>query len=107
MISRFMSPYHLNPFDIDPMRDLLNEIVDFERVRRQQAVKLFLCATAVRTGKIAIFKNEEITADHVLASACMPFRMQVIMALSADVQMSAPGSLGHYDARNAGYWQFL
>ena len=58
------------------MRDLLNEIIDFERVRRQQAVKLFLSATAVRTGKIAIFKNEEITADHVLASACMPFRMR-------------------------------
>jgi len=76
IISRFMSPYYLNPFDINPMRDLLNEIVDFERVRRQQAVKLFLCATAVRTGKIAIFKNEEITADHVLASACMPFRMR-------------------------------
>ena len=58
------------------MRDLLNEIVDFERVRRQQAIKLFLCATAVRTGKVAVFKNEEITADHVLASACMPFRMR-------------------------------
>ena len=71
-----MSPYYLNPFDINPTRDLLNEIVDFERVRRQQALKLFLCATAVRTGKIAVFKNEEITADHVLASACMPFRMR-------------------------------
>ena len=46
MISRFMSPYYLSPFDINPMRDLLNEIVDFERVRRQLAVKLFLLCSA-------------------------------------------------------------
>jgi NTE family protein len=76
MISRFMSPYELNPFDLNPMRDLLNETVDFERVRRQQAVKLYLCATTVRTGKIAVFTNKEITADHIIASACMPFRMR-------------------------------
>jgi NTE family protein len=76
MVSRFMSPYQLNPFDINPMRDLLNEVVDFERVRRQQAIKLYLCATTVRTGKIAVFTNKEITADHIIASACMPFRMR-------------------------------
>jgi len=76
MISRFMSPYQLNPFDLNPMRDLLNEVVNFERVRAQQTVKLYLCATTVRTGKIAVFSNKEITADHVLASACMPFRMR-------------------------------
>jgi NTE family protein len=76
MISRFMSPYQLNPFDLNPMRDLLNDVVDFTRVRQQQAVKLYLCATTVRTGKIAVFTNKEITADHVLASACMPFRMR-------------------------------
>jgi NTE family protein len=75
MISRFMSPYLLNPLDINPMRDLLNEVVDFERVRRQ-ALKLYFCATTVRTGKIAVFTNKDITADHVLASACMPFRMR-------------------------------
>jgi NTE family protein len=76
MISRFMSPYQLNPFDLNPMRELLDEVVDFARVRQQQKVKLFLCATTVRTGKIAVFTNKEITADHVLASACMPFRMR-------------------------------
>ena len=76
MISRFMSPYQLNPFDINPMRDLLNGIIDFERVRRQQTVKLYLCATTVRTGKIAVFTNKEITADHIIASGCMPFRMR-------------------------------
>jgi NTE family protein len=76
MISRFMSPYQLNPMDVNPMRDLLNEVVDFERVRQQKVVKLFLSATNVRTGKVAVFPNKEITADHVLASACLPFMMR-------------------------------
>jgi len=75
-ISRFMSPYQLNPPNKNPMRDLLNEVVDFERVRRQRLVKLFLSATTVRTGKVAIFSTDEITADHVIASACVPFKMR-------------------------------
>ena len=75
-ISRFMSPYQLNPSDKNPMRDLLNEVVDFKRVRRQRLVKLFLSATTVRTGKIAVFTTDEISADHVLASACVPFKMR-------------------------------
>ena len=75
-ISRFMSPYQLNLSDKNPMRDLLNEVVDFERVRRQRLVKLFLSATSVRTGKVAVFTTDEITADHVIASACVPFKMR-------------------------------
>ena len=71
-----MSPYQLNPFGINPLRDLLNEVIDFERVRQQQVVKLFLSATNVQTGKVAVFSNKEITADHVLASACLPFKMR-------------------------------
>jgi NTE family protein len=76
MISRFLSPYQLNPFDMNPMRDLLNEVVDFDRVRKQRQVKLFLSATTVRTGKVKVFPNEELTADHVIASACLPFMMR-------------------------------
>jgi NTE family protein len=75
-VSRFMSPYQLNPSNKNPMRDLLNEVVDFERVRRQRLVKLFLSATTVRTGKVAVFTTDEITADHVIASACVPFKMR-------------------------------
>jgi NTE family protein len=76
ILSRFMSPYQLNPMDVNPMRDLLNEVVDFERVRQQKVVKLFLSATNVRTGKVKVFVNEEIAAEHVLASACLPFMMR-------------------------------
>ena len=76
LISRFMSPYQLNPFDMNPMRDLLNEVVNFETVRTQKVLKLFLCATNVRTGKVGVFTNNDITAEHVLASACLPFMMR-------------------------------
>jgi NTE family protein len=81
-VSRFISPYQLNPFDISPLRNLLNELVDFQRVRQQQSVKLFLSATSVRTGKIAIFRNKEITAEHAsLRSACRSGRWLASLAL--------------------------
>jgi len=75
-LSRILSPYQLNPFDINPLRDLLNAEVNFERVRKQKVIKLFLSATNVRTGKVKVFAREEIAAEHVLASACLPFMMR-------------------------------
>ena len=30
----------------------------------------------MRTGKVEVFASEELTADHVLASACLPFMMR-------------------------------
>lgn len=76
MLCRMMSPYELNPSDVNPVRDLLNATVDFERVRRQKVVKVFLCATNVRTSKVKVFPREEVTAEHVLASGCMPIKMR-------------------------------
>ena len=76
MISRMMSPYELNPHDANPVRDLLNSTIDFERVRRQKVVKLFLCATNIRTSKVKAFPREELAAEHVLASGCNPIKMR-------------------------------
>ena len=76
VLSRILSPYQLNPMDINPLKDLLNAEVNFERVRQQKVVKLFLSATNVRSGKVKVFAREEIAADHVLASACLPFMMR-------------------------------
>jgi NTE family protein len=78
MLSRVFSPYQINPFNYNPLRSLLEEMVDFERLRRECAVKLFLCATNVRTGKVRVFTNEEISVTHVLASACLPFLSQAV-----------------------------
>jgi NTE family protein len=76
-LSRFLSPYQLNPFNYNPLRQLIR-FIDFERLRQGSAVKLFLSATNVRTGKIKVFTDKEITADCVLASACLPFLYQAV-----------------------------
>jgi NTE family protein len=76
--SRVASPYDLNPLDINPLRDALNELIDFERVRACQDAKLFIAATNVRSGKIRIFTGPELTVDHVLASACLPMIFKAV-----------------------------
>jgi NTE family protein len=78
MLSRIFSPYQMNPMNYNPLRSVLERAVDFERLRRSSAIKLFLCATNVRTGKVRIFTNEEMCVKRVLASACLPFLYQAI-----------------------------
>jgi NTE family protein len=74
----FASPYQMNPFNYNPVRDLLAEAINFERVRQQRAVKLFICATNVQTAKAKIFAGEELGVEHVLASACLPLMMHAV-----------------------------
>jgi NTE family protein len=77
-VSLFFSPYQLNPLDYNPLRHFIETTVDFERLRQRSAVKLFLCATNVRSGKVKVFTNNEITADCVLASACLPHLFKAV-----------------------------
>jgi NTE family protein len=77
-MTHFASPYQLNPFNFNPFRDMLAEAIDFERVRQQKAIKLFICATDVQTAKVKIFIGEELGVDHVLASTCLPLLMQAV-----------------------------
>ncbi len=66
-----LSPYQTNPLDINPLRGVLDRLVDFDRLRRSE-VRLFIAATSVWTGKIRVFETAELAADHVMASACLP-----------------------------------
>jgi NTE family protein len=75
VVSRIASPYDLNPFNFNPLRDILKKHVDFDRVRGGM-LKLFVSATNVETGRTKVFQREELTVDHVLASACLPFMFQ-------------------------------
>ncbi len=70
--SHYFSPEQINPFDLNPLRDILLAQIDFERLRRQSPVRLFLAATHVHSGKLRLFRNPELSADAVLASACLP-----------------------------------
>jgi NTE family protein len=77
-LTRVLSPYQFNPLNYNPLKSILQEVVDFEELRAQSAIKLFVCATNVRTGKARVFTNDEICVMRVLASACLPFISQAV-----------------------------
>ncbi len=77
LMSRLYSPYDLNPGGTNPLRRLLEEQIDFERLK-QSPVKLFITATNVRTGRGRVFRNAEISPDVLLASACLPTMFQAV-----------------------------
>jgi NTE family protein len=77
LMSRLLSPYDLNPLGFNPLREILNESIDFERLGRAPT-KLFVTATRVRTGRGRIFRNAEINADVLLASACLPTMFRAV-----------------------------
>ncbi len=71
-LARYFSPYQLNPFNLNPLRDLLAAQVDFERIRSDCDIKLFIAATKVATGRLRLFSTRELTLEALLASACIP-----------------------------------
>jgi NTE family protein len=70
--SSALSPYQFNPLDINPLRDIIEELVDFGKVQTCSQAKLFITATNVKTGQPRVFPAEEITIDVVMASATLP-----------------------------------
>jgi NTE family protein len=73
LVTRILSPYQFNPLDYNPLRRSLRDAVDFERLRRQVPLRLFLAATDVASGRPRIFETSELTLEVVLASACLPY----------------------------------
>jgi NTE family protein len=72
LFTHVWSPYQTNPFNYNPLRAPLDEI-DFEGLRHDpEAIRVFVCATDVRTGHRRVFGNSELSADALLASACLP-----------------------------------
>ena len=78
LLGRLASPYELNPLNLNPLQDLVEEIVDFERVRSCNKMKIFVSATNVETGRVKVFDRQQLTADMVMASACLPFLYQAV-----------------------------
>ena len=78
LMSRVVSPYQANPLDINPLRSLLENMIDFDKVRQCTDIKLFVSATNVRDGKIKVFEGQELTAEMVMASACLPNIYQAV-----------------------------
>lgn len=78
LMSRIFSPYQINPFNYNPLREILGDSIDFERLRTCDHLKLFISTTSVNTGKSRVFSKPEVTLDVLLASACLPFLFQAI-----------------------------
>jgi NTE family protein len=76
--AQILSPYQLNPFDVNPLRSILERLVDFDRLRRDRRLPLFISATNLRTGQGRVFRNSELSSDVLLASACLPQLHQAV-----------------------------
>jgi NTE family protein len=77
-IRNFTSPYAFNPLNINPLKEVVEGLIDFDKVRAYRDLHLFLAATNVRSGKIKVFTGDEITADALLASACLPYIFRAV-----------------------------
>jgi len=77
LVTRLASPYDLNPYNLNPLKDLVVSLVDFDRARKSK-VKVFISATNVETGRAHVWDKKVLTADHVMASACLPWLFQAV-----------------------------
>ncbi len=77
-MSRLISPYDLNPLNINPLKDLIKRFVDFEAIRRNHDLELFISATNVHSGELRVFRHAEITPEVVMASACLPLLFRAV-----------------------------
>jgi NTE family protein len=77
-LTRFVSPYDINPLNINPLKDVITRFVDFDALRACASPRLFISATNVHTGRLRVFPHDKITADVVMASACLPFLFRAV-----------------------------
>ncbi|MER8904896.1 patatin-like phospholipase family protein [Mesorhizobium sp. M0772] len=71
-MSRVFSPYVANPLGLNPLRDVVEQEIDFKNVHACKSMELFISATNVETGQLRVFSDGEIDLDTVMASACLP-----------------------------------
>lgn len=76
--TRSLSPYQFNPLNFDPLREIVEEMIDFEALAACTQIRLFISTTHVKTGKIRVFNTDEVSADVIMASACLPFLFQAV-----------------------------
>ena len=77
LMARLISPNSMGGLAGNPLRDLLCELIDFDKLATGP-VKLFVTATNVHTGQGRVFRRDEVTVDALLASACLPSLYQAV-----------------------------
>src|SRR5262249_30735659 len=78
LVTRLLSPYELNPFNLNPLRDILVDTIDFDALRSNDRIQLFITATNVRSGKVRVFDTDELCVEVLLASACLPLLFKAV-----------------------------
>lgn len=78
-LTHIFSPYQFNLFDLNPLRSIIEEMVDFERLQRNKELALFITCTQVKTGEARVFSTKDITLEVVMASCCHPFIFKTVM----------------------------
>jgi len=97
-LTQVMSPYEFNPLNVNPLRGVLESVIDFGLLRRCRTTQLGICATHVKSGRGRIFTTREITPDAVLASACQP---SLSHAVTIDGEQYWDGVFSGYPALGA------
>lgn len=78
IMSRIFSPYELNPLNVNPLKLILDEMLDMKLYSENHTIKLFVSATHVTSGQPQVFSNKQITSDVLLASSCIPLMFQAV-----------------------------
>ncbi len=78
MLTKMFSPYQFNLFDINPMKSIIEEMVDFKVLNKKSPLALYINTTHARTGKSRIFDHSEISLDAVMASSCLPYIFRTV-----------------------------
>ena len=78
LMNQLASPYQTNPLNINPLKEILSSVVDFDLIRKCNKINLFISATNVETGRVRVFDHKGLTCDMVMASACLPFMFQAV-----------------------------
>lgn len=91
-LTRYFTPQEINPLGINAVRSIAEAQFDFERIRAKSPFKLFIAATRVRDGRLALFENGRVTLDALLASTCLP---QIFAPVEIDGEL-------HWDGGYAG-----
>ncbi|ASM72421.1 MULTISPECIES: patatin-like phospholipase family protein [Roseobacteraceae] len=76
-ITRSLSPYALGPFYTNPLTSIVKAF-NYDKVCADTGPEFFVNATRVRNGKLRVFKAEEVNADVIMASACLPTLFQAV-----------------------------
>ncbi len=76
--SHLFSPYQLNPMNVNPLRSVLLEIVDFELLRQHPEIRLYVAASNVKRCRARVFRTHEMSVEAVLASTCLPMLYQAV-----------------------------